>query len=249
MTSCCVNFYQNDLARFLLGDSWHPGGIELTRVLGDLSRIGKESKVLDVACGIGTSVRFLQETYHCTCLGMDAGKPQLQHALKLSGTYFQGDAEWIPVKMGSVDVVMIECALSTFHNQTASLDAIRMILRPGGILAISDMVVEGKLPPSFDESISSIACLAKAHSVRGYESLLSSLGFNVVHRENRSRDLKELVLKIRSNIFASELFSKLKNCGVDSKIDFGKARTLIDLATELIDSNVVGYWAVIASRK
>jgi hypothetical protein len=38
--ACCVALYQNDYVRLLLGDSFHPGGEELTRQLGLVLGLG-----------------------------------------------------------------------------------------------------------------------------------------------------------------------------------------------------------------
>src|ERR1017187_1371033 len=48
---CCATFYGSDLARYLLGDSFHPGGTRLTERLGNLLALTPESHVLDVASG------------------------------------------------------------------------------------------------------------------------------------------------------------------------------------------------------
>ena len=32
---CCTSFYENDMVKFLLGDSFHPGGIKLTNKLAN----------------------------------------------------------------------------------------------------------------------------------------------------------------------------------------------------------------------
>lgn len=43
---CCAVFYSSDVARFLLGDSFHPGGAALTRRLGTLLDLSPDSHVL-----------------------------------------------------------------------------------------------------------------------------------------------------------------------------------------------------------
>jgi cyclopropane fatty-acyl-phospholipid synthase-like methyltransferase len=53
--ACCATVYQSDWARLLLGDSFHPGGLELTDHLGTLLDLGQGRSVLDVASGQGAS--------------------------------------------------------------------------------------------------------------------------------------------------------------------------------------------------
>ena len=52
--TCCATAYQSDIARFLLGDSFHPGGLKLTEHLGTLLHLGPQQRVLD--CGIAGRV-------------------------------------------------------------------------------------------------------------------------------------------------------------------------------------------------
>lgn len=53
--SCCVSAYSVAAARWLLGDSFHPGGAELTERLARALRVGPGKLVVDVASGPGTS--------------------------------------------------------------------------------------------------------------------------------------------------------------------------------------------------
>src|SRR6516162_5356321 len=72
--SCCATLYQSDLVRFLLGDSFHPGGEALTMRLGELLQLGPEHSVLDVASGQGTSAILLAQRFGCRVQGVDYGR-------------------------------------------------------------------------------------------------------------------------------------------------------------------------------
>src|SRR5919204_515983 len=51
--ACCADVYASAAARFLLGDSFHPGGATLTYRLAAALRVGPGAVVCDVACGPG----------------------------------------------------------------------------------------------------------------------------------------------------------------------------------------------------
>lgn len=51
--SCCTMLYQMDPVRLLLGDTLHPGGLDLTERLCQLLEVGIDGPLLDVACGSG----------------------------------------------------------------------------------------------------------------------------------------------------------------------------------------------------
>src|SRR5258708_16188843 len=78
--SCCATLYESDLAKLLLGDSFHPGGLALTERLGQLLKLTAESRVLDVASGKGTSAIFLAERFGCEVIGIDYGKQNVDEA-------------------------------------------------------------------------------------------------------------------------------------------------------------------------
>src|SRR5947207_507755 len=83
---CCATLYESDLARFLLGDSFHPGGLQLTRQLGRMLGLNPASRVLDVACGKGTTAIFLAKEFGCGVLGIDYGEQNVEAAVSLAPT-------------------------------------------------------------------------------------------------------------------------------------------------------------------
>ena len=81
--SCCANFYQSDVVRKLFGDVFHPGGLALTRRLGEMLKLTQSDAVLDVACGRGSSAVHLAERFGCHVTGLDYGARNIvaAHAL------------------------------------------------------------------------------------------------------------------------------------------------------------------------
>src|SRR5260370_2658790 len=71
LKQCCAKLYESDLARVLLGDSFHPGGLKLTDRVGSLLHLASESRVLDVASGKGATALFLAERFGCHVVGID----------------------------------------------------------------------------------------------------------------------------------------------------------------------------------
>src|ERR1700757_884969 len=77
---CCSSAYESEFARMLLGDSFHPGGLDLTRRLGILLNLGPGLRVLDVASGKGESAIFLAREFGCEVLGIDFGPQNVADA-------------------------------------------------------------------------------------------------------------------------------------------------------------------------
>ncbi len=72
--ACCAAVYASDWARQLLGESFHPGGLALTRRLGMLLDLGPGKRLLDVAAGKGASAIFLAQQFGCEVIGSRCGE-------------------------------------------------------------------------------------------------------------------------------------------------------------------------------
>ena len=78
---CCADFYENDAVKLIFGQSLHPGGLDLTKELGEKLGISKNSRVLDIACGTGTSAIFLAKNFGCKVTGIDFAKKNIEEAI------------------------------------------------------------------------------------------------------------------------------------------------------------------------
>jgi SAM-dependent methyltransferase len=226
MTSCC-SFYAHPLVERVLGESFHPGGLGLTRRLARHFRTGP---ILDLACGSGGSARVLTDEFGLRAIGLDARR---------EGPAIRGDAIQLPFREGSMRGVLVECALSTLGDQPRALAEIRRVLAPGGVLALSDMILEGPLPPDFDAAFAKVACLAGAHGRQGYLSLLGAAGFPRVSHVDCAEHLRS---------FLDLMDDRLRGVEVVLGSRFELVRRHLSTARELLGDGRLGYAAFIADR-
>src|SRR5256885_362268 len=138
--TCCATAYQSNVAQFLLGDSFHPGGIRLTEYLGTLLHLGPEQRVLDIAAGQGKSAIALAQRFGCQVLGIEYSSEAVKKATRTATeagvthlvTFQQGDAECLPISDEAFDAVICECAFCTFPNKPAAASEFLRMLKPGG---------------------------------------------------------------------------------------------------------------------
>jgi SAM-dependent methyltransferase len=75
----------------------------------------------------------------------------------------QGRLEQIPVDDATVDAVTSNCVINLVPDKQRVFDEIARVLRPGGRLAISDIVLDGELPQSIqNDLLSYVGCVAGA---------------------------------------------------------------------------------------
>jgi len=80
---CCAQFYEQDIVQELMGGSFHPGGASLSRTL--VSQLGLEpaARVLDVACGVGTTTRMMAREFAFDASGLDFSEINVRKATEL----------------------------------------------------------------------------------------------------------------------------------------------------------------------
>ena len=252
---CCAAAYDSDVARILLGDSFHPGGTKLTERLGRILRVTPQTRVLDVAAGRGASAIFLAERFGCEVVGVDYSSKNVDAANEearandLCGkvVFQSGDAERLPFPAASFDAVICECALCTFPDKQAAAREFHRVLRPHGLVGISDLTRDGALAPELTSLISWIACIADAQPLSDYAALLSSAALAICVTEQHNGALVEFVNQIRTQLLAAEVLVGLQKLVLPG-FDFAAARSIAKHALEAVRKGNLGYAIIVASK-
>ncbi len=243
--SCCAAFYERPDVRYLLGESLHPGGVELTLQMAGRLALHEGRRVLDVACGNGRSLRAILSRWPVRGVGLDASARPL-HEDRL--TLCQGDAHAVPFEEADFDAVLCECALSTFFDQPGALAEMRRVLRPGGRLAVSDMVVEGPIPEALRDYVHAGTCLQRALSADGYRRALRDAGLPVTEEWDATDALHELIGRIKRNLVGAALAAASGGQPLGGKFDVKAARDLLREAERAVRAGAVQYRVLIAER-
>jgi arsenite methyltransferase len=89
-----------------------------------------------------------------------------------------GEIEHLPVADGSVDVIISNCVINLSPDKPQVFREAFRVLKPGGKLAVSDIVTDGPLPEAIKQSLSSWAgCVAGALDVKDYLAAIRDAGF------------------------------------------------------------------------
>ena len=143
--------------------------------------------VLDLGSGGGIDVLLSARRVGPTgkAYGLDMTSEMLELARRnqaeagvTNAEFLEGTLEQVPLPDGSVDVIISNCVVNLSPDKGAVLSEAFRVLRPGGRLAISDIVLKRRLP----EALTSImglwtGCVTGALLDRDYRELLESTGF------------------------------------------------------------------------
>jgi SAM-dependent methyltransferase len=107
--------------------------------------------------------------------------------------FLKGEIENIPLPDSSVDVVISNCVINLSADKSSVLREAFRVLRPGGRLAVSDVVTRGPVPDAVRQSMLLwVGCIAGAMEETEYRSKLQAAGFVDVDLEpTRTYDIED----------------------------------------------------------
>jgi SAM-dependent methyltransferase len=251
--ACCARTYQADVVALILGESYHPGGLELTRRLARSMNLRPGERVLDVASGPGTTAFLLAEEFGVQVEGVDLGDQAVAKANAKAAErgidgqvrFTVGDAERLPLGDASVDAVVCECAFCTFPDKATAAAEIARVLRPGGRVGITDVALDqARLDDELKTLGAWVACLADARPLDEYVEILGAAGLRTTLTEHHDEGLARMIQQIDARLVAF----KIVNLPALEAIDFDQARNRVALAGQAVRDGIAGYKLLVAEK-
>ncbi len=98
--------------------------------------------------------------------------------------FLKGEIENIPLPAAAVDVIVSNCVINLSSDKDRVFREAFRVLKPGGRLAISDVVVRGEVPPEIRRSMELwVGCVAGALAEEAYRQKLAAAGFEAIEME------------------------------------------------------------------
>jgi precorrin-6B methylase 2 len=95
--------------------------------------------------------------------------------------FLKGEIERIPLPDNTVDVIISNCVINLSGDQDLVLREAFRVLKPGGRIAVSDVVVRGEVPAAIRKSMELwVGCVAGALSEAEYLQKLAAAGFGAI---------------------------------------------------------------------
>lgn len=180
--------YLADMVRNSLGPWLRPGGDVLTRITMEKLELGPGKRAIDAGCGKGSTLELCREYGMTNLYGVDLDFSLLSEAVAVRQRVVQANMDRLPVRDGSVDCVISECAWNLSEKER-SLSEFYRILKPGGMLAISDIYLRSKNFETVQWPIRS--CFAGATGLDTVLALVLKHGFSVCSCEDYTHLLKQ----------------------------------------------------------
>jgi arsenite methyltransferase len=182
-----------------------------------LARLQPGQTVLDLGSGGGIDC-FLaarQVGPDGRVIGIDMTPAMLEKAtqnklkLGLDNVEFRlGEIEALPVEAESVDVVISNCVINLSPDKAAVFREAYRVLKPGGSLAVSDIVTQGRFTREERANMESwAACIGGAEDVSDYVAAMHAAGFQDVSIRDKGAPDVELANTTMLPVGATRWFS------------------------------------------
>ena len=255
LLSCCADVYSHPAALWLLGESFHPGGLDLTTRVGEVLGLGAGMRLLDVGSGRGASAAHLAATTGCSVLGLT-----LEEAGAVAGrdtAQSRGIAESVAFEVTSLerwnrgaavfDAAIMECVLSIMPSKVEAVRSIAEALTAGGHIGVTDVTLEDELPEELRGVYASVGCVGDALPLDGYREVLAQAGLTVERAESLPEVAGDFLRGIKGKLLLAEIAAKLGKIPVEPAA-ITTARSYLDQAIDLVANGRLGY-ALFVARK
>lgn len=190
MSGGCVAPYEREDFRQVAGETLRPGGLALTQRALAACGFAPGARVLDLGCGPGATLTCLADA-GLTAVGLDPSALFTAGAGKRHPVV-QGIGQKLPFQDNSLDGVFCECVLSASGDAPRCLGEIARVLRPGGMLAATDLYLREGSPVLEGGA----GCAAGAVSRQTFSAMIAGAGLHEERFEDHTRLLTELACRL-----------------------------------------------------
>lgn len=157
----------------------HPGGLRATQKLEDTMQINSETKVIDIACGKGSTSFYLAEKYGCSVVGIDLSEKLIQEAndtckkknLNNQVKFLVGNAMDLPFEDNQFDVAISQGILVFVDNKIKTINEASRVIKDGGKAGWIELTWKQEPDKDFLDKVFNILhafCLKNARTYDGW---------------------------------------------------------------------------------
>jgi ubiquinone/menaquinone biosynthesis C-methylase UbiE len=154
------------MAKFVGLSVLHPGGFAATEKLLGLCQIDKDKRVLDIACGKGTTSILIAKKFGCKVTGIDISPELIEEAKFLARKskvqqlleFKVADATSLPFKDNEFDVTIAQAMLVLIDEKSSVIKEALRVLKPAGLAGWIELTWQKQPTESFLHQVSDVIC-------------------------------------------------------------------------------------------
>ncbi len=208
----------------------HPEAMEHTNeIMSGLADLGPAISVLDLGCGYGSTARYLARTHGCKVTGINISEKELELArlraaeagLEHLLSFEQGDFHSLLYENDSFDVVWSQEAFLHGADKSLIISEARRVLKSGGTLIFTDIVVRSETPASDRERIYDRISSPEMWDSEDYRRCLVDQGFTIREEEDWSVHVARSYSWVRNAVLESqeELLRRIESATINRTLD------------------------------
>ena len=192
-------------------DEFHVRGAQVSRELAETIDL-RNSKLLDIGCGIGGPCRMLADEYGCEVTGIDISKEFIRTATRLSElvglssktSFIHGDALSLPFADQTFDVVWTQHVQMNIKDKVKFYSEIQRVLKVKGIFLYYDIFEKGPERITYPvpwANEPALSFLAKPHEIA---NILHDLNFAEIELKDQT---------IKGILFFEQFIARIEKSG------------------------------------
>lgn len=187
-------------------DQFHLRGLAATKDMAERLHLNAETHVLDVGSGLGGPARYLAAVHGSQVTGIDLSRPfvdvanllALRTGLAGRVTYRQADALNLPFEAASFDHAWTQHVAMNIADRAGLYRGIHRVLKPGGSLAIYDIIAGDGQPPHYPLPWARSPEISFLLTEQETRDVLAAAGFTEVVWEDKTKEALDWLAQQRA---------------------------------------------------
>ena len=234
-------------------DCPHPDAMEHTNeIMANAVSLTPEMRVLDLGCGYGSTARYLAANFGCAVTGANISEKELELARSRAAeaglddrlSFEYGDFHHLAYGDESYDVVWSQEAFLHAVDKNAVLSECRRVVRPGGSLVFTDILVRRSTPEADRERIYDRVKSPDMWDLDDYRQALSRLELPVAREDDWSQHVARSYAWVRDRL-------RENRETLAPRIGYETIDRTVEALSFWVDSANAGYigWALFVATK
>lgn len=225
-------------------DQNHVGGLGFVVALATAAAISRSTRVVDLGCGLGGSMRVLSYLYGCKTMGYDVSGDRIDEAIELTHLvglqhlveFKQADLMTCEVPDGQFDLIWGQSSWTHLQYKDEFVRKWSAALKPGGTIAFEDLCLRRNPRGRTEEALARFEAdsMSRVVELRKWKQILLDCSFTVTVEEDLT---PELINEERKLTRAANPISSERNPNESEKTN---------LLLELAERGTLAYFRLVA---